>query len=676
MAKNINDIVVRLKTFRAKEKKPDLPDIEQGLNHDQRMALLTEAWPVICRGLSGTRKQEMICKAEAAWIAELAGYEQPDLELLSTFKEKKGDIPYSTAELTQLFDSYLDHFLANPNPSGSTEVPTLEKITRPYGRLSHIPALKFQLMEVPDYLRIIVPSQPLDLRISQGLDTMALSKYGQVPQEPNLATHATHLKKVTTKLNNMGLAFLDRLLLARLPIYKKILATLITENSALLGDALGFADSVVRKLQEVKRALVEKIVLGVIEDNRIQLTGDEVQLLTDNVEAAGLPLAPKTVEAFVIKIHNASLREGGLSELVERYIDRDEIKKEKFTADIKRRMVSHLLANGVNITDHDKFDKGGYDEYFALAYNNALRSAEGTMYGSPAAGGWDFSVDTFDEVVDQAIIRENILAVGFLDYAYELGEKAHIFQLMDVLYLNWNSGILDLPQSEVTDILERLWQDRDRRDSPEERAMAYRKALGKGNAEVLERMIVNHQFEDLWASLMEEVANYIRKAEEISIIGEGAAPVSRIPIYQATKELQYNLTEYGNGRTKTQAAQLRSLLDTCFQVLDAPEIIDFYGFGSHRDRWTVIARLHKEPPFASTPNLQALRTVAGKGNKVFQWIADFNEASVTDQEFETFLRAAEAWIIARSSAVAEDDYSLEEEDSFDDFEDEFDDFED
>lgn len=151
----------------------------------------------------------------------------------------------------------------------------------------------------------------------------------------------------------------------------------------------------------------------------------------------------------------------------------------------------------------------------------------------------------------------------------------------------------------------------------------------------------------------------------------------RIPIYQATKELQYNLTEYGNGRTKTQAAQLRSLLDTCFQVLDAPEIIDFYGFGTRRDRWTVIDRLHKEPPFESTPNLQALRTVAGKGNKVFQWIADFNEASVTDQEFETFLRAAEAWIISRSAAVVhEDDYSLEEEESFDDFEDDFDDFED
>lgn len=49
MAKNINDIVVRLKTFREKEKKPDLPDIEPGLNCEERIALLKEAWPVICR---------------------------------------------------------------------------------------------------------------------------------------------------------------------------------------------------------------------------------------------------------------------------------------------------------------------------------------------------------------------------------------------------------------------------------------------------------------------------------------------------------------------------------------------------------------------------------------------------------------------------------------------------
>ncbi len=78
----------------------------------------------------------------------------------------------------------------------------------------------------------------------------------------------------------------------------------------------------------------------------------------------------------------------------------------------------------------------------------------------------------------------------------------------------------------------------------------------------------------------------------------------------------------------------------------------------------------------SVPNFSALKTLAGKGNKVFQWIANFNEATVSDEEFETLIRAAEAWIIAKGAAPEED--SFETDEVFDDFEEdeEFDDFED
>lgn len=679
MAEDIKKVVEQLTSA---PKKEDLPDIAPNLSLEDRIKLLDDNWEIVIRYLKGQESKPMICKGEAAWVAELAGEDKVHTELLAHFKEKRKKIPFSTEGLAKLFKEYERFYLSNHNTPESTEVPTLDtkkqlRESRVYRRYSTANAFSAtMLIQVPDYLRITVPSQSLDQRLKNALNFIAASKeYGDT--DTNFLSFATQLKKVTRKLNNMGLGYLDRLMLNRLPIYKKILTRLVKKGE-LLKDPLGLAEAVVRELQNVRLALTKEIVDGVLSDNKIELDTREFELFVTDIVTIGFPYGPKTVEAAILKILNSALEEGGLGEFVKAYIERDEIKQEKFTDDIKRRMVSYLLATGVNITSESKFDNGGYDEYFAIAYNNATSTSESTMYGSPSAGGWDFSVDTFDEVVDQAIIEENILAAGFLDYAYELGEKAHIFQLMDVLYLNWNRGILDLPQSEVTNTLERLWQERERRNTPEERGMSYKKTLGKGDVEVLDRMIVNEQFEDLWAMLMEEAANYIRKSEEISVVGDGAAPISRVPIYQATKELQYNLTEYGNGRTKTQAAQLRSLLDTCFSILDAPEIIDFYGFGTRRDRWTVIDRLHKEPPFESVPNMSALKTVAGKGNKVFQWIANFNEATVSDEEFETLIRSAEAWIIAQSAIPQDEDSFSDDDEGFDDFEDdeEFDDFED
>jgi hypothetical protein len=203
------------------------------------------------------------------------------------------------------------------------------------------------------------------------------------------------------------------------------------------------------------------------------------------------------------------------------------------------------------------------------------------------------------------------------------------------------------------------------------------KALGKGSAEHMDRMVVNQDFSRLWDTLMEEAARYIQKREEAINYGD-SNPVSRTPIYQATKQLQYNLTEFGNGRTKSQARQLRNLLKACFEVLDSPEIADAYGTPSRKDRWSIIERLHRNPPFEAIPNVATIRTAAMDGNRVFQWIANFNEGAVTETEFDTFIRAAEAWIIAKSAdqeEMSEEGDDLDEELGDDEFADEeFDDF--
>jgi len=41
--------------------------------------------------------------------------------------------------------------------------------------------------------------------------------------------------------------------------------------------------------------------------------------------------------------------------------------------------------------------------------------------------------------------------------------------------------------------------------------------------------------------------------------------------------------------------------------------------------------------------------MAVEGNKVFQWISRFDQATVTDDEFVAFKDAAESWILAQGA---------------------------
>src|SRR5690606_646227 len=122
------------------------------------------------------------------------------------------------------------------------------------------------------------------------------------------------------------------------------------------------------------------------------------------------------------------------------------------------------------------------------------------------------------------------------------------------LVLRWASGEIDIgPSSDdyvpagtraVVDKMYRYFKLRDERLSPEERAIVYRRALAKGDGELLSRMVPNEGFPNLWGSLMQEFVTYIRKLEE-SYGDEGL--VSRTPIYEATKMLQVNLSENMTG---------------------------------------------------------------------------------------------------------------------------------
>ncbi len=388
-----------------------------------------------------------------------------------------------------------------------------------------------------------------------------------------------------------------------------------------------------------------------------------------------LSLGSGTLEASVLAIINSVNKEGELPFLLELYIEeRSDVDKVRYTSAVRTAMIDYLLDRGFKITDPKKKKNGRYDEEFSLAYDYALNTSGGEedpidsalrRAGSSSFGQWDFSVDDFDGIEEQGIIADNILAAGALDYIYELGERLGVFKLVDALVLNWSAGSIDVVEGEAASRLYRYWKRRDDRASEEERGIVYRRVLNKSEAEVLSRMVVNEPFPGLWHNLMAEVADYIDKTERVdSGIGEDS-PVSRSRIYQATRELQYNLTEYCTGMAHVQAREFYSQLQECFDMLKDPEIIAYFGGNRRKTMWTVIEKLSKEE-FGISPNIAAQRSIAVDGNKVFRWIADFNEGSVRQEEFEEFLQAAEAYILNFTNTSEEEDGWSKEDDSIED----------
>ncbi|NEZ55931.1 hypothetical protein D0962_15850 [Leptolyngbyaceae cyanobacterium CCMR0082] len=382
----------------------------------------------------------------------------------------------------------------------------------------------------------------------------------------------------------------------------------------------------------------------------------------------GLPITIGQVEPAVTDLLSTLYTEGNIPYYVAQFAERDDnpISPYSFTASLQQGMTDYLVKLGIEIDD-DTFTAGGYDQYFLMAYNEALKTstvAEDPIDAARVKGGettWDFSVDTFESIEEQGVSSDNILAAGALDYIYCIGERMHVFDVANALVLRWASGMLDVPEGTTAAALYRYHKLRSERSTPQERAMLYRRVLNRGAGRLLSNMVPNEDFPRLWHQLMSEVAEYIRKAEG-SYSADGW--VSRAPIYQATKNLQYNLSENMTGMSHLQVTEDYAHLQEALDIIKSEDVVISYG-GRRQSIWTVIEQIAKEDlgiMVSSAP----IRTAAVEGNKVFQWIATFNEGSVQDSIFQNFLSSAEAWIIAQAAMEEDDDSFGQDDDDMDD----------
>lgn len=365
-----------------------------------------------------------------------------------------------------------------------------------------------------------------------------------------------------------------------------------------------------------------------------------------------------------------------------RWINKGEVKSHLLDQPrVQQSMLDYLERLGVDLSKATARSSTKYDEYFALAYEHVtktLRTADDPIQAkfSGTITDWDFSVDPLDGIEQQQVIAKNIRAAGALDYVFQLGERLGCYKLCDALVLRWAHGALDIPDGEAADKLYRYWKLRDERSTPEERGLLYRRILARGPTQVLRGMVVNEEFPTLWGNLMAQVVDFIEKNE--STRSEDRGP-STVRLTRATKQLQFNLTEHMTGMAQVQTAEIYAQLRDALDILADPQIVSILAGGRRQNLWTVIERLSREE-FGLAINVEALRSVAVDGNRVFQWVADYAPGAEDTADFVDFLDAAESYIVAEASVQTDNaswldgaDEDAEEPDEFEDFEDEFED---
>jgi hypothetical protein len=468
-------------------------------------------------------------------------------------------------------------------------------------------------------------------------------------------------------LHSRGLDRTQRFLLSRPGVWASLVGKALEAaktGKVKTDDTLGLADMVLLDLVPERDKLARTLVQDVEKRAALRLAPGERNQILEQLKNSDLLIESSKFDEKV-KTLAAEIRAAGkLPEILADYIKTSGIDKSRFTEPVKRSMLAYLLRIGIDANPPDaKKPKGAkgrklpakleetYEDLFNLAYNHAIDNADGegadpidAVRQKGRVTDWNFQVDTFETVEEQGIVKENILAAGALDYVYELGERMGIFKLADAIVHRWASGQIDLQTGESTAKMYRYWKLRSERMQDDERAMLYKRVLNLGDSELLSGSVANEQFPVLWGALMEKVTEYITRTEEKK---SEERSVSRTPIYQATKQLQYNLTEYMTGMAHLQVTEMYRQMQEAKSILEDAQIVDYFGNGRRRTLWTVIERGHKDI-LGEPINISAIRTSAIDGNRVFQWIANFDQATVNDADFEEFRNAAESWIIAQS----------------------------
>jgi hypothetical protein len=482
------------------------------------------------------------------------------------------------------------------------------------------------------------------------------------------------LRQVNERINNTSLHTFERHMMAEPVIYAYTLYHAFFTEEVNLHDVEGIHGSSMRCLSQVKKQFYIELISAVLEAKWIDVSRLDESIKNYLVKEV-LVLQPRLTQgtnpsAVILEVFDKARKEGPLNDLLQYYLEKEEISPKEMNSEIRNLMLDYLRKLDINMQMVQQNIKNGsklYDEYFLLAYDYAQRMhSNGTdpidqYRNKNTKNTWDFKVETFDTEEEIGVVPKNIRAAAALFYTYVLGDALGIYKLVSALILKWANGQLDITDPVTESKLYRYYKLTDQRASAEERHMLYKRALNLGESKLLDGMVVNSQFTQLWHSLMNEIADYITKMEGSS----NRDFVSKLPIYQLMQDIQYNLTHHMNGMGHIQVTEMYNQLRDALEIMQDKNITDQLAVSLSKNLWSVIDNLYKDT-FHASVNISAFKTAAVSGYKMLYFLSDFNKSTITENSFKEFIRQAESYIQAvREESITERE-SNQEIDELDD----------
>lgn len=477
--------------------------------------------------------------------------------------------------------------------------------------------------------------------------------------------------KLTASLNKTRMDETARTLLGTPGVYETLLLKIIRDDQADAKDVEGIRPAVLLAVgDEPRYFFYEELLKEFRSSNRLSIDGESLlyRRFLKALIARGVPLTADKTTPAMKAIFEEVRAEGDLRFFVDSFANRGELDITRFTPGVRQSMVDYLESIGLRRIIDDKFQSGGYDEYFAQAYHQAIfgRNGEGATQPIPVPpASQEFRLPTYEFLDEQGVVPESIHAAATLYQMYFIGDKLGLFEIPNMLLLRRAHGTLDLPSGPGSQLLQqykRLQRNND--DVPaEDRMLLYKRVFDMGGGNILEGTAVNPEFLEIWDTLAREVTNFITR-DEISDAGEDR--ISRAAIEEAIQNLQSNLSFYAADIDEdVRVMQEQYLLAE--KVLRDQQVMASIGLVRRQTLQAAIEKLSAEDGGAA-PMVKKLFKLGTKGQEILHFIASY-DSSTPEEEFRRFIRLMEAWIVARGSLKDEDlepsEAEADEEDEFD-----------
>lgn len=270
------------------------------------------------------------------------------------------------------------------------------------------------------------------------------------------------------------------------------------------------------------------------------------------------------------------------------------------------RVVRRLAEDGISATD----------KYLPNRMDSAFERATGVTEGAPPSA-IEIDLPDLEEVVDDEIIKENLLAVQAIYFSCML-EETRIFQVVERIVELFRQGLLPLGRGAVGDYLFNYYKKTSERITETERRDLYLRLFGApgGSAVGVEP---NREFNELWLRFISAVSSFARQ-QTVERLLRNATPmsVSQEQVRKAGRDLGANLSRNGYGIAHFAATDLQQSISEFKTNLTDNELRSSFGA---RDMWQVIDFVNVNY-LGGARNTYRYRTQSRAGAIIIRWIAE------------------------------------------------------